>query len=99
MPSRISEVVQKVRFRASFLKKKFVLYFIKILFLQMIKMVPKFNGENFAAWTRSLKNVPRIAWPFLNVIISGLERPESTLRGSRKGEGVIWMTAILILVM
>ena len=30
-PSRIGEVVQKVRFRASFLKKKFVLYFTIIL--------------------------------------------------------------------
>ena len=31
-PSRIGEVVQKVGFRASFLKKKFVLYFTIILF-------------------------------------------------------------------
>ena len=40
--------------------------------LQIIKMVPKFDGENFIEWTRSLNDILHIAWPFLSKTINGL---------------------------
>ena len=54
--------------------------------LQMIKMIPKFDGENFVEWTRSFSYVLQISWHFLIKIIYGLKRPEPINRGSREGE-------------
>ena len=51
--------------------------------LQIIKTISKFEGENFIEWTKSLNDILQITWPFLSKIISGLERPETILRGSR----------------
>ena len=49
-------------------------------------MIPIFNGENFVEWTRSLNYILQIAWPYLNKIISEIQRPEPILRGSREGK-------------
>ena len=54
--------------------------------LQIIKTIPKFDGENFIKWTRSLNDILQIVWPFLSKIIYGLERPKPILSGSREGE-------------
>ena len=54
---------------------------------QIIKTIPKFDGENFFECTRSLIEILHIAWPFLSKIIYRLERPEPILSGSREGEG------------
>ena len=35
--------------------------------LQIIKTIPKIDGENFVEWTRSLSDIVQIAWPFLSV--------------------------------
>ena len=48
--------------------------------LQIIKMIPKFDGENFVEWTRSLTDILQIAWRFQNNIIFGLQKPESIPR-------------------
>ena len=51
--------------------------------LQMIKTIPKFDGENFVELARSLSNILHITWLFLSKIIFGFERPESILKESR----------------
>ena len=53
----------------------------------MIKMIPKFDGENFIEGTRPLSDIPQIAWPFVSNIIYGIKEPELILIGSREGEG------------
>ena len=55
--------------------------------LQMIEIIPKFDGENVVEWTRSLNDILQIAWPFLSKMIYELKRPEPILSGSREGKG------------
>ena len=55
--------------------------------LHIIKMIPRFDGENFIELTRSLNDMLAIVWPFLSKIIYRLERLEPILSGSREGEG------------
>ena len=57
--------------------------------LKIIKAIPKFDGENFIEWTRSLNGTLKITWPFRSNILYGLERQEPVLSGSREGEGNI----------
>ena len=59
--------------------------------LQMIKMIPTFDGCNYVEWTRSFNDIPKITWPFLSKISS--ERTEG-----QKKILVIYMTMIQILV-
>ena len=54
--------------------------------LQIIKRIPKFEGENFVERTRSLNSILQVARPFLSNIISGLEIPSPILRESREGK-------------
>ena len=54
--------------------------------LQMIKMIPTFDGRNYVEWTRSFNDILQIAWPFLSKIMSGLERPEPIPREDRGRE-------------
>ena len=54
--------------------------------LQMIKMIPNFDGRNYAEWTRSLNDILQITWSFLCKIVSGLERPASISRENRQAE-------------
>ena len=53
--------------------------------LPMIKMIPTFDGRNHVEWTRSFNDILQIILPFLNKIVSGLERPEPIPRESREG--------------
>ena len=54
--------------------------------LQMIKIISKFDGENFVERTRPLNDILQKAWSFLSKMINGLERPEPILSGSREKE-------------
>ena len=54
--------------------------------LQMIKIISKFDGENFVERTRPLNDILQKAWSFLSKMINGLERPEPILSGSREEE-------------
>ena len=36
--------------------------------LQMIKKIPKFDGEKIVEWTRLLNDILQIAWYFLSKI-------------------------------
>ena len=55
--------------------------------LQMIKTIPKFDGENFVEWTRSFNGILQLSWHFLSKIVSGFERQEPILlRGNRERE-------------
>ena len=53
--------------------------------LRMIKMTPTFDGRNYVIWTRSFKDILEITWPFLNKIVSGLEKPKPIPRKNRVG--------------
>ena len=54
--------------------------------LQMIKIIPTFDGRNYVEWTRSFNAILKITWSFLSKIVSGLERPEPIPRENRGGE-------------
>ena len=54
--------------------------------LQMIKMIPTFDGCNYVEWTRSFNDIPKITWPFLSKIVFRLERSEPILRENRRAE-------------
>ena len=55
--------------------------------LQMIKIIPTFDGRNYVEWTRSFNDILQITWRFLSKIVSGLERPEpAILRENIGGE-------------
>ena len=55
--------------------------------LQMIKMIPTFDGRNYVEWTRSFYGILQITWSFLSKIVSGLERPEPISRENIGGGG------------
>ena len=52
----------------------------------MFKKIPRFDGENFVDWTRSLKDILQIAWYFLSKIEPRLGRSEPIFVGNREGE-------------
>ena len=54
--------------------------------LQMIKMIPTFEGRNCLEWTRSFNDILQTTWPFLSKIVSGLKRPEPISRENIGGE-------------
>ena len=54
--------------------------------LQRIKTIPTFDKENFVESTRSLDDIPHIAWPLLSKTISGLDIPEPIPRENKEGE-------------
>ena len=55
--------------------------------IKLVEMIPKFDGEIFVEWSRSLNEKQQTARPFLREIIYGLERPEPIFSKSREGEG------------
>ena len=44
--------------------------------LQMINSIPKFYVTDYVEWLRSFNDMLQISWPFLNKIVSGLEKPQ-----------------------
>ena len=44
--------------------------------LQMIRTIPKFDGQNYAEWTRKFLDVTSLAWACIYSIATGLERPQ-----------------------
>ena len=52
--------------------------------LQMIKMIPTFDGRNYVEWTKSFNGILQITWPFLSKNVS--ERPNLIPRENREGE-------------
>ena len=54
--------------------------------LQMIKMIPTFDGRNYVEWTRSFNDILQITWPFLSKMVSVLERSEPIPRENKGGE-------------
>ena len=54
--------------------------------LQIIKTIPKFDGENFVELTRSLNDMLQIAWSFLSNIIYGLQITQPILSEGREGK-------------
>ena len=54
--------------------------------LQMIKMIPTFDGSNYVEWTRLFNDILQTTWPFLSKKVSGLEGPESIPRDNIGGE-------------
>ena len=55
--------------------------------LQIIKMIPTFDGRNYVKWTRSFNDILQITWPFLGKIVSELGRLEPIPSESREGGG------------
>ena len=53
--------------------------------LQMIKMIPTFDGLNYVEWTRIFNDMLLITW-LLSKIVSELERSEPIPRENRGGE-------------
>ena len=54
--------------------------------LQMIKIIPKFDGRTYIERTRSFNNILQITWSFQGKIVSELERLEPIFRERREGE-------------
>ena len=54
--------------------------------LQMIKMLPTYDGRYYVEWTRSFNDILQITWPFLSKIVSGLVRPEPIPSENKGGE-------------
>ena len=48
--------------------------------LQMINSILKFDGTDFVEWSRSFNDILQMSWPFVSMMVSGLEKPEPTLR-------------------
>ena len=44
--------------------------------LQVINLIPKFDGTDYVEWSRSFNDILQICWPFLSKIVSELEKPE-----------------------
>ena len=41
--------------------------------LQMINPIPKFDGTDYVEWSGSFNDILQVSWPFLGMIVSGLE--------------------------
>ena len=63
--------------------------------LQMMNLIPKFDGTDYMEWSRSLNDILQISWPFLSRIVLEKIKPiprsreEDTIEGSDDETGYI----------
>ena len=50
--------------------------------LQMMNLIPKFDGTDYVEWSRSLNDILQISWPFLSKIV--LEKLNLSREAGRK---------------
>ena len=58
----------------------FLVYNFKTSYSKQINSIPKFDGIDYAEWSRSFNDILQISWPFLSKVVSGLKKTETILR-------------------